>query len=1061
MIKYKKIQTFLFFLLFSLPLFSGTASEQIIITPPRTIYSLQHALITSDSLFAPEHIKYLLDPTNGRIILLQKPEQTDTITIHYHYSDISVPKSRSLGIGKINEWFPKKIESTKSIRSDNSSIKTRGSVSRKIEVGSAGQSLLSGGLDIRLSGELAPGVNIKGIINDNDAPFQDYSSTQSVKDVDNVLISIYSDKLNASIGDIYVKPEWNYWSRFNRKLIGAQTAYKNDRYQGEAFIGSARGKYIRQEVTAREADQGPYRLYGKDGDNSIQIVPQSEKIYVDGMLLNKSQYTLYYTDAELYFSPDFLVSSTSRILVEFNYVNDFYSRSSLGAMSAWTFGKNLKVSASFIREKDDEKNPLDIHLLNTPADSLANISTENGIFIVSTAMKDTAGDYTKNGDTWLYAGEDQGTHTVYFYRENTNGGYIRQYNAEGKMYFTHAPNDPLSQYFPRRKVTLPNSHWIASMNMELGQKDKAHANIEGAYSGLNENNYDPDHTQSSPAAKWEAALPLGKNFSLLTKGWSMNKNYKAFVTVSHPDIERYFGFSSLDTLVQNAEFKATLKNKFIALNSGLEYLANAKGENRLRMNSKAKANIRGVSLALNHSQLLDNAFLPYYSYEISSKVPLGKSFSMHASFLQDLFEPVFKNSQPYRAEVFKSGVSIGPWAVNYTFRKDYNWQEADTSFQNYSNKHDASLKFDQGFFKNALRWNTSATYRLEELEEANQQYLLTNSQLNLDLKKIGLNTSIKATINRNSETKREAVFIFVGDGLGYYRLDEFGQYVPDEMGNFILSSDITNERQDQYISKLNSSLRWRKQWEKLNLQFLHKASTDYRAEDLQLYTPIKIENPDTALFFANLRLRHELFFSKPDGKHRLSFFREDLRSQNFQTAYNENLSIRTSSLVKYRFKPDKVILNIYYENRDGDRQRMPLGSYRVQTLSNALGLEGEYLFSKALRSSLETKYEHISTNYETEFLTHWYQLKSDWIWYRVSGERMFASATIDLLRSNHTGALPYETASGLPLGFSWSAALRYEKRINEFLSASGFFQYRQRAEQKAILTAKLEVKAYF
>jgi hypothetical protein len=350
---------------------------------------------------------------------------------------------------------------------------------------------------------------------------------------------------------------------------------------------------------------------------------------------------------------------------------------------------------------------------------------------------------------------------------------------------------------------------------------------------------------------------------------------------------------------------------------------------------------------------------------------------------------------------------------------------------------------------------------LEELEEANQQYLLTNSQLNLDLKKIGLNTSIKATINRNSETKREAVFIFVGDGLGYYRLDEFGQYVPDEMGNFILSSDITNERQDQYISKLNSSLRWRKQWEKLNLQFLHKASTDYRAEDLQLYTPIKIENPDTALFFANLRLRHELFFSKPDGKHRLSFFREDLRSQNFQTAYNENLSIRTSSLVKYRFKPDKVILNIYYENRDGDRQRMPLGSYRVQTLSNALGLEGEYLFSKALRSSLETKYEHISTNYETEFLTHWYQLKSDWIWYRVSGERMFASATIDLLRSNHTGALPYETASGLPLGFSWSAALRYEKRINEFLSASGFFQYRQRAEQKAILTAKLEVKAYF
>lgn len=1061
MIKYKKIQILFYFLLLSLPLFAGNANERIIISPARTIYPLQHALLTSDSLNAPDYIKYLLDPTNGRIILLQKPKKTDTLHIYYHYSDISIPKNESLGIGKINDWFPEKNESTKANASENSSIKTRGSVSRKIEVGSSGQSLLSGGLDIRLSGELAPGVNIKGIINDNDAPFEDYSSTQSVKDVDNVLINIYSDKLDASIGDIYVKPQWNYWSQFNRKLIGAQTSYKNERYHGEAFVGSARGKYSRQEVTAREADQGPYRLYGNDGDNAIQIVPQSEKIYVDGLILNKSQYTLYYTDAELYFSPDFLVSSTSRIVVEFNYVNEFYSRSSLGAMSAWTFSKNLKVSASYIREKDDENNPLDIHLSNISVDSLANISTENGVFIVSTAVKDTAGDYIPNGDTWLYAGENLGTHTVYFYRENTNGGYIRQYNSEGKMYFSYAPSDPLSQYFPRRKVTLPSSHWIASLNMEIGQKEKAYANIEGAYSALNDNNYNPDHDQVSPAAKWEAALPINKYFSFSTSGWMMDKDYQAFVTVTRPDIERYFGFSTLDTLVQNADFKASLKNKVFTINSGLEYLASAKGDNRLRMNSDATVNFKGANIAFTHSHLLENGFLPYYSYELSSEIPVGKSLSLHASFLQDLFEPIFENSNSYRTEVLKSGVSMGAWVIDYTYRADYNWQEADTSFRNYSKKHDASLKFDQGFFKNALHWNTTATYRLDKQEDGDQQYLLTNSQANLNLKKLGLKASLKGAINRNSETKREAVFIYVGDGLGYYRLNEFDQYVPDELGNFILSSELTNERQDQYVSKLNSLLKWKKQWEKIKLQFSHKASTDYRSEDLRLYSPVNIEDPDTLLFYGNLRLRHELIFSKPDGKHLLSFLREDIRSQNFQTAYNENLSIRTNSLIKYRFKPDKIILNIYYENQDQDRQRIPLGSYRVQTLSNALGLECEYLFSKALRSSLETKYENITTNYETEFLTHWFEIKSDWIWYRVSGERMFTSATIDLVSSDYSGALPYETADGLPLGWSWSAALRYEKRINEFMSASGFFQYRQRAEQKAILTAKLEIKAYF
>ncbi|MEA2076844.1 MAG: hypothetical protein U9O95_02365 [Candidatus Marinimicrobia bacterium] len=1053
------ITILLFFLM--LPLHAGTGNEKLIIKPGQTVYALRHQLIVVDSIFIDHNISYIIDDLHGRLILLQSPGEQDTINIFYRFSEISAPRKKDLGIGKIGGWFPKETESKSVSSSELSNIKTRGSVSRQLEVGSSGQSLLSGGLDIKINGELSPGIHIKGIISDNDAPFQDYSSTQSVQDVDNILIQIYSDQFNAQIGDVYINNKWNHWSRFNRKLIGAQVNYKDEQYQGAAFVGSAKGKFNRQEIIARDGDQGPYRLRGGDGDNAITIVPQSEKVYVDGVAIDKTKYTLYYTDAELFFSPEFMVSASSRIVIEFNYVNEFYSRSSMGATSSWRFGKNFKLGASYIREKDDENNPIDIHLSNIPPDSLAGITSNNGFFIISTAIKDTAGDYTLSGDTWVYAGEDQGTHTVYFYRENQNGGYVRNYTTDGKMFFIYFPDDPLSQYFPRRKITLPATQWIGSLNLELGQKDKAFAFLEGAYSSFNANNYDTGRAKASPAIKWESALPLGKHFSLRSNGWIMNKDFNSFGKITRPDFERYLGFGSDDTITQMATITAQVKHQNINSNTSLEYIADVDQNSRVRLLADGEGKLKGASLKYKWSHLLDNGFLPYYSVNASTNIPIGKSLAFYASWMQDHFQPIFSSSLAYRAESAKAGMSIGKWKFDYTYRKDYDWDTQDSSFLSYSQKHDAAIRFDQSFFDNKLRWNTIATYRYDQRNSGDEQYLLTNSQLRFNMKKLGLGGSLKTAINRTSETKREAVFIFVGDGLGYYRLDEFGQYVPDDMGNFILSSELTNERQDQYVSKFATSLKWKKKWKDVKLHFIHNGSTDYRTPGLVLYAPLLINDPDTNIFYGNLRLKHEAGITGPDGKHRITLLFEDTRSQNFQTAYNENIYFQSARWLKYRYKPKKVILDIYYKYHSREQHRLPLNSYRVQTLSQGAGLECEYLFSKKLRATLEGKYEHITTNFNGNFITHWIELKSNWIWYRVAGERMFLTASIDRVISDHTGSLPYETANGLPVGWTWSGALRYEKRINQFISAGGFFQYRKRAEQKGIITANLEVKAYF
>ncbi|MDD3095511.1 MAG: hypothetical protein PHD63_04630, partial [Candidatus Marinimicrobia bacterium] len=998
--------------------------ESLFLEPGKTLYPLKYGMVQVDSLKGADKLEYLIDALYGRVILLQAPAFADTLRIYYRYSTVNAPRKLDLGIGRIDTWFPEESQITATAPGrDLSDVRTSGSVSRKIEVGSTGQSLLSGGLDLRISGELSPGVFINGIISDQDAPFQDYASTQSVQDVDNILIRIYSDRFDSEIGDVYVNSDWNYWSRFQRKLIGAQMRYRGESYTGAAFAGSAKGQFRRQEIPARDADQGPYRLIAEDGERAITIVPQSERIYVDGVVLNKSQYTLYYNDAELFFSSDMMISASSRIVAEFNYVNEFYPRSSLGAMSAWHFGPNIRLQASYIREKDDERNPADVHLANIPADSLSGLVSQDGYFTISTAFADSAGAYVLSGDVWLFAGDGEGTHSVYFYRENRNGGYVRSYDEAGIMYYVHAPNDPFSQYFPRRKVTLPLTRQIGAMHLELGQKGKPHLLTEGAYSSFRANNYNAQSSRGSAALKWDADIPVGNYISLQSNGWFKGRDFSAFSNLNEPDFERALAFGTSDTVTQIANISAAARFPWLNSQNSLEYAAASSGERRLRLLSRG--DIRAVGMTLNYqwSHLLDRGFLPYYTLRASLNAPLGKDLVFRANILRDHLEPVFSGITPYRSETATAGFTLKQWELNYSYRRDFNWQNADSLFESFSRKHDVSLRFDTAFWSRRITLNSKTTYRFDQRKTDDSHYILSSSQLGYNFPKMRLSGNIRADINRTSETKREAVFIYVGDGLGYYRLDDFGQYVPDEMGNFIMRSELTNERRDQYVSKLGSSLQWRAGKKKLRFEFSHAGNSDFRSPRPLLYAPVNTEAPDTSLLFSSLRLKHEAALSNVNGRHRLALLLEDQFGQNFQTAYNENAYSRNERRLQYRFKPEKLILELYYSYNTRDQHRMPLNSYRVQTGAHGLGANFEYLFSGKLRASLEGKYACVNTRFRDDFITHRISLKSDLIWYRVAGERFFLSGTLDRILSDYTGSLPYETADGLPLGTSWSAAL--------------------------------------
>jgi hypothetical protein len=80
--------------------------------------------------------------------------------------------------------------------------------------------------------------------------------------------------------------------------------------------------------------QGPYRLTGRNNERAIIIVPGSERVYIDGIEMVRGEtndYTIEYGNGEVFFTAQRLITSASRIVVDFEYSDRQYPRNFFAA----------------------------------------------------------------------------------------------------------------------------------------------------------------------------------------------------------------------------------------------------------------------------------------------------------------------------------------------------------------------------------------------------------------------------------------------------------------------------------------------------------------------------------------------------------------------------------------------------------------------------------------------------------------------------------------------------------------------------------------------------------
>ena len=247
------------------------------------------------------------------------------------------------------------------------SLQSRGSISRGVTAGSNRDVGLESGLRVELSGELSPGVGIRAILNDENTPILPDGTTRRLEEFDRVFIEITSPFGEAQLGDIPFSMQQSEFARLTRNLQGAAVRSRFGQAPGSSVGGEivatgaiSRGQFRSQVIPLIDGVQGPYRLTGSDGERLVLVVPGSERVYWDGLLLERgdqNDYVIDYATGEVRFTSRRLVTDERRALVEFEYSTNQFTRTLVATQAEahflnGAFGPRVRIGAGVIREAD-------------------------------------------------------------------------------------------------------------------------------------------------------------------------------------------------------------------------------------------------------------------------------------------------------------------------------------------------------------------------------------------------------------------------------------------------------------------------------------------------------------------------------------------------------------------------------------------------------------------------------------------------------------------------------------------------------------------------------------
>ncbi len=505
----------------------GLAQSEHETCKPIAVSRAEHILdsltVIPESIFFREqsNVSYHYDPNSG-MIYFDVDQTLDSITICYQtipyqlhktfqrkdlvaYKEQMVyssakPKDGTSVLDQKVELFP----------TDN--LQKSGSLSRGISFGNTQNVVVNSALNLQLEGKLGDDLNIRASITDQNVPFQPEGNTAQIQDFDNIFIELYNDKFSLKGGDVVFRNKESEFLRYYKNVQGGMlsTSYNiGQKSLAETSLGVsvAKGKFASIQIEAEEGVSGPYRITIPNTSDFIIILANSEKVFVDGVQLQRGfnyDYVIDYNKAEIQFTSKILITKFSRIRIDVEYSDQNYSRSVLAASHYQKFGK-ANFSFNYYSEKDNPNNPLTISLNETDKELMRTIGDD-----LDKAVKLSAQEVEFNQDEILYElvdtlDIDSNPIQVFRYSNNADtvlyrvsfselgsgkGDYILTKNtANGRIFAWVSPENNVKQgsYAPISKIPAPNKKEMITIGggVDLTKYEKVYAEVAFSNNDLN------------------------------------------------------------------------------------------------------------------------------------------------------------------------------------------------------------------------------------------------------------------------------------------------------------------------------------------------------------------------------------------------------------------------------------------------------------------------------------------------------------------------------------------------------------------------------------------------
>jgi len=698
-----------------------------------------------------------------------------------------------------------------------------GTVTRGISLGNRQNVFVNSALNLQLEGKLSEEINIIAAITDQNIPFQPEGNTQQLQEFDKVYITLQHRLWNITGGDVVLQNKPNYFLRFYKNVQGGALEVnqnKNPSNTSSTTVAAsvAKGKFASIAVLPAEGVQGPYRLSGPNGEKFILILANSERVYVDGVLLTRGfdfDYVIDYNQAEITFTARRLITKYSRIRVDFEYSDRNYNRSIYHASHYQKINK-LNLNFNVYNEADNPNNLLALDLQNSEklllqsiGDSLNQAFTsgaEEAIYNQELILYKDSTVQVNDTVTPIYIYTQDSTLANYYTLRFTDvgpnqGDYIqRSTTVNGRIYEYVPPQNGIRQgrYLPVRILPTPRKKQMLTAGGNYQLDKETNVFLETAASNNDLNRFSKKDSQDDKGQAMRAGYVIADKPIRFLSDYKLRSAFSyEYTGANFEPIDRFreVEFNRDWSLPINPETRSSdnILQFAIGAHKNLNNLINYRVSRRYREQEIAGSQhyldlarqFRSVMFRSNFF-LLDAAGPQSQSDWIrgnvegsylAGKVVPGFVYRFDKNRIHSVAQPdsIIQSAMYFDEHTFfvrSQDTAATQYRLDYTFRQDRAPQEGKLGAREISQTYRGALQTKIGQEQDV---NIIATYRqVNNRDSVNESSILSTVSWLGNLLNRHLHSEMDYTVATGREARRQYEFVEVAPGQGTHYLIQGG-----------------------------------------------------------------------------------------------------------------------------------------------------------------------------------------------------------------------------------------------------------------------------------------------